>query len=113
MEDDAPKPQGPRAASFAPRNRIGTWIVLVVLVLLLVAAAATGYFGWTRTDTDVPMSGYVAMGLGAIFTVAVGIGLMTLLFYSSRAGYDEPPVLITEPEDEREEAGKRDDGKAS
>jgi hypothetical protein len=26
--------------------------------------------------------------------VVVGIGLMTLVFYSSRAGYDEPPHQI-------------------
>jgi hypothetical protein len=112
MQDDASSPPGTRAASLAPRNRVGTWIVLAVLLLLLLAAAAIGYFGWTSTDSDVPLSGYIAMALGAIFSVAVGIGLMALLFYSSRAGYDEPARLIVEPEDEREEAGKSDDGKA-
>ncbi len=113
MQDDAPRPQGTRAGSLVPRSRIGTWAVLTVLVLLLIAAAATGYFGWTRTDTDVPISGYIAMAFGAIFSIAVGVGLMALLFYSSRAGYDEPAVLIEEPEEQRDETGKSDDGKAS
>ena len=40
--------------------------------------------------------------------------LMALLFYSSRAGYDEPARVIEEPEeDESAEAGERDQGKAS
>jgi hypothetical protein len=35
--------------------------------------------------------GYIAMALGIFFSLVIGIGLMTLVFYSSRAGYDEPP----------------------
>jgi hypothetical protein len=38
--------------------------------------------------------GYIAMALGIFFSLVVGIGLMTLVFYSSRAGYDEPPHQI-------------------
>jgi hypothetical protein len=37
------------------------------------------------------------MALGVIFSMVVGVGLMALIFYSSRKGYDEPPVLIQEP----------------
>jgi hypothetical protein len=37
-----------------------------------------------------PATGYIAMTLGIVFSLAVGFGLMTLLFYSSRHGYDEP-----------------------
>jgi hypothetical protein len=33
----------------------------------------------------------LAMALGVLFTIAVGVGLMALIFYSSRSGYDEPP----------------------
>jgi hypothetical protein len=43
------------------------------------------------------------MALGVIFSLAVGFGLMALLFYSSRRGYDEPPVLIV-PEDDSMES---------
>jgi hypothetical protein len=111
MSDNAPNRQGTNATSDPPRNRIGTWVVMTVLVLLLVAAAVIGYLGWTSTDTSVPLSGYIAMAFGVIFSLAVGVGLMALLFYSSRAGYDEPAVLIPEPEDEHEDAGKSDEGK--
>ena len=37
-----------------------------------------------------PAAGYVAMTLGIVFSLVVGCGLMALLFYSSRHGYDEP-----------------------
>jgi hypothetical protein len=30
------------------------------------------------------------MTLGVVFSLVVGCGLMALLFYSSRHGYDEP-----------------------
>jgi hypothetical protein len=33
------------------------------------------------------------MGFGIAFSLIVGIGLMALIFYSSRRGYDEPAQL--------------------
>jgi len=35
--------------------------------------------------------GYVALRLGIVFSMVVGCGLMALVFYSSRRGYDLPP----------------------
>lgn len=80
------------------RNSIGVWIVVTVLLSLLVAAAVIAYLGLTLGDASVPTSGYVAMAFGVIFSLVFGIGLMALLFYSSRKGYDEPAVLIQEPD---------------
>ena len=40
-----------------------------------------------------PAQGYAAMIIGIVLSLVVGIGLMALLFYSSRRGYDEPPRL--------------------
>jgi hypothetical protein len=37
--------------------------------------------------------GWLMMGLGIFFTLLVGCGLMVLIFYSSRAGFDEPPEV--------------------
>jgi hypothetical protein len=37
-----------------------------------------------------PAIGYVAMGFGIVLSLLVGCGLMALVFYSSRHGYDEP-----------------------
>jgi hypothetical protein len=71
------------------------WSLLLVLVSLLVFAIVVSYYGWTSAaGTDVPESGYLAMALGIIFALVIGVGLMGLLFYSSRHGYDESPELV-------------------
>jgi hypothetical protein len=36
-----------------------------------------------------PASAYLAMGLGVFFSLVVGCGLMALMFFSSRYGYDD------------------------
>jgi flagellar basal body-associated protein FliL len=85
------------------RMGVGSWIILIVLLLLLVATSVVVYFGWTLANgTDVPSSGYAAMAFGVIISLAVGFGLMALIFYSSRKGYDEPPVLIAPEGDSME-----------
>ena len=65
-------------------------------VVLLGATGFVAYLGWTLgSGADVPISGYVSMALGVVLSLAVGFGLMGLVFYSSRRGYDEAPVYIT------------------
>jgi hypothetical protein len=74
---------------------IGTWAVLIVLVLLLAGAVVVALIGWSAgSGANVPATGYVALTLGVVLSLAAGFGLMGLLFYSSRKGYDEPPVLL-------------------
>ena len=86
------------------RLGVGSWIILIVLLSLLIATGVVIYRGWTLAGgTDVPASGYAAMVFGVIISLAVGFGLMALIFYSSRKGYDEPPVLIA-PEDDSVES---------
>jgi hypothetical protein len=73
----------------------GSWAILAILLALLAGSTVFSYVGWTSAaGTDVPASGYVALALGVIFSLAVGFGLMALVFYSSRAGYDEPATLV-------------------
>ena len=36
-----------------------------------------------------PTEGWMALVLGVVFSLIVGVGLMALLFYSSRKGYDD------------------------
>jgi|SRR5581483_1112891 len=74
----------------------GGWIVIAVLLLLLGASGFIAYRGLTVDNVDVPAAGYFAMAFGVIFSLIVGIGLMALIFYSSRKGYDEPPVVLPE-----------------
>ena len=71
---------------------LGT-IALVALPLLAILAAAAWFAAsaWLSVSgPPMPATGYVAMALGIVFSLIVGCGLMALLFYSSRHGYDEP-----------------------
>jgi len=70
----------------------GMHLVLVICLLaVLVAAGYFAYAGLTVPGADMPAEGYAALVIGIVLSLAVGIGLMALLFYSSRRGYDEPP----------------------
>jgi SNF family Na+-dependent transporter len=87
---------------------VGGWVVIAVLLLLLGCAGIIAYRGLTLDNADVPTSGYVAMVFGAIVSLIVGVGLMALIFYSSRTGYDEPPVVVPEQrEDSSADGGQR------
>ena len=66
--------------------------ILGVLALLAMLGASLYYaYGlWLAVDApDMPAGLYVAMGLGVLFSIVVGAGLMALVFYSSRHGYDD------------------------
>jgi len=68
--------------------------IAFVAVPPLVMLAAAGWYAsraWTAlSGPPMPATGYVAMALGIMFSLVVGCGLMALLFYSNRHGYDEP-----------------------
>jgi hypothetical protein len=68
-----------------------TWIAISVLLALLAGAIYVAYVGWNLTDVAMPLTGYVAMWLTIVFGIILGVGLMGLMFYSHRHGYDEPP----------------------
>ncbi len=77
------------------RLGVGSWAIIVILLALLGATGFVAYLGWMlASGTDVPISGYVSMALGVVLSLAVGFGLMALVFYSSRRGYDEAPIYI-------------------
>ena len=70
--------------------RIVTALVIVALLALLAAALYYVYGTWTTLGGgDMPGWMIAAMIGGAVFSLIVGGGLMTLVFYSSRAGYDD------------------------
>ena len=82
------------------RMGIGSWAIVAALFAMLVGAGAIAYYGWTMEDgPPMPTELYVPMAVGIVFSLIVGCGLMALVFYSSRKGYDEPPHKI-EPGDE-------------
>ncbi len=69
--------------------KLGTIVLLVALGLTLALSLFIAYSGLG----DMPTAGWVALIAGVVLSLAVGIGLMSLLFFSSRRGYDEPPRL--------------------
>ena len=74
-----------------------TALVIILLLAILAGAVFVGYHGWVSAgDVAMPAWGWLMMGLGIFFTLLVGGGLMALVFYSSRAGFDEPPEVVQE-----------------
>jgi hypothetical protein len=68
-----------------------TTLVILILLLLLALAASLALDAWISLgDVEMSVHGYIAMALGIIFSLALGFGLMGLMFYSSRHGYDDP-----------------------
>jgi formate hydrogenlyase subunit 3/multisubunit Na+/H+ antiporter MnhD subunit len=81
----------------AKPRQVGAWIVLAVLVAFLCAAIAFMVVGWGPGEgergQEMSTAGYVAMVLGIIVTLALGTGLMALVFYSNREGHDQDSDL--------------------
>jgi hypothetical protein len=68
----------------------GTILVVSVLGLLLAIAVAIAYWSWRALDgVEMGFHGYLALGLGAGISILLWVGLMSLVFYSSRRGYDD------------------------
>jgi hypothetical protein len=67
-----------------------TALVIGGLLALLGVTIGWAIWGWQQTaGTVMGFHGWLAMILGIVFTVIVGCGLMGLMFYSSRYGYDD------------------------
>ena len=63
---------------------------VAVLLVLLAAALWYAYGLWTSLEAaDMPTELYALMVGGVLFSLIVGCGLMALVFYSARHGYDE------------------------
>ena len=66
--------------------------LVAALLAMLAGTGIFAYVGWSAGgDASIGIQGGIAMFLGILFSIACGVGLMTLVFYSSRHGYDEPP----------------------
>ena len=69
---------------------MGRFALIAALLALLAASLWYVYAVSTGVEwPDMPGSVYLAMGLGIFFSLLVGCGLMALMFFSSRRGYDE------------------------
>lgn len=63
---------------------------ILFLLGLLAAAVAVAVWVWQEMgQVEIGMHGLIAIGLGAVLTFLLGAGLMALMFFSARRGYDE------------------------
>lgn len=74
--------------------------IIIAVALLALLAASLWFAGtaWLHLGGDIPLYGYVAIAGGVLFSLAVGGGLMALVFYSSRHGYDEGQGRFGDPD---------------
>jgi hypothetical protein len=75
----------------APKDRLTRAALLTVIALCAFLAVTVWFavYAWNLfPGTQMSTNGTIAMVLGIVFATAVGIGLMGLLFWSSRKGYD-------------------------
>ena len=68
-----------------------TWVGVAFAAAAVLATIVVVARFWTSSgDAEISTAGWLAMGLGIVVTLALGVGLMALVFISSRRGYDEP-----------------------
>ena len=76
---------------------MGRWLTITALFGLLALVGWIGHRLWNLVDINMPTWAWAALGFGVALSLLVGCGLMALLFYSSRMGYDEPPQTPDNP----------------
>jgi hypothetical protein len=73
-------------------RRLRNWIVGTGAGVLAAAVVVVAVVNWTGIgDAGLDLNGWIALSLGVVATLGLGIGLMALVFISNRRGYDEPP----------------------
>jgi hypothetical protein len=64
-------------------------LIPLIFVLVLIVSFGVAVL-WTQLiGARISLNGYIALFLGIAATLALGMGLMSLVFFSSRRGYDQ------------------------
>jgi hypothetical protein len=67
-----------------------TWIAVAIAAAALLAVGAIIAGIWAELgDAEMSAAGWGALVLGVVLSLALGLGLMSLVFISNRRGYDE------------------------
>jgi hypothetical protein len=68
---------------------VRTALTVAVLLGLLALSVGVAIWAWQEIgDVEMSWHGVIALGLGVAVTILLGAGLMALVFFSSRRGYD-------------------------
>ena len=73
--------------------KAGAVAVIMSLLVILGSVLILAFTGVSLPGAPMPGQAWIAMTLGLAFSLILGVGLMMLLFYSSRNGYDGPVQL--------------------
>jgi hypothetical protein len=72
-------------------HRTSTLVAVAIAVVALIAVAvAIGNFWLQLGTSEISAAGWLALVLGVVVSLALGVGLMALIFFSNRRGYDDP-----------------------
>jgi hypothetical protein len=80
----------------------GQLVLLVALGAMLILTGVWAFSIWgASSGVEMGKHGWIALGLGAFFSLFIGCGLMALMFFSSRSGHDNAadPFRHREPDD--------------
>ena len=68
-----------------------TLLLAAILIGFLIAANGLGLWMWFEPGAvEIESDGLIALAGGSLAALALGIGLMRLVYWSHRKGYDEP-----------------------
>jgi hypothetical protein len=67
---------------------LGGWIAVVSMGVVLGITIWFSFWGWNQSDAILDTAGMTALIAGVVLSMLLGGGLMALLFYSNRKGYD-------------------------
>lgn len=83
------------------RRNMSAILLLIGSLLVLGLCVAAALRVWNGLEgVEMAESGYLGAAIGTVATILLGIGLMALLFYSARRGYDERVGDRTAADDE-------------
>jgi cation transporter-like permease len=71
------------------QNLIQTSALIALLLCILGVSVWALIWAFSHAPNQITLHGWIALGLGAVLSVALGGGLMALSFYSARRGFDD------------------------
>jgi hypothetical protein len=73
-----------------PMSPKSTWAAVAIAVAAVVSVAVVIVLFWNQLGaSQISTVGWLALGFGVLATLALGIGLMALMFISNRRGFDD------------------------
>jgi hypothetical protein len=83
MAEDKPSVHGEKKASPAV-----FWVTILAFGGVFGAVVWWAFGAWDSVPDMMTTNGFIAMTLGIVLTIGLGAGLMALVFWSNRKGYD-------------------------